>query len=77
MYVDSGASETVIGHNMLPGIMLQKGLACKDGVQYEVSSGELLPNLGEKRMHIRPREGVEKPMTAQVCGANKALPSVQ
>lgn len=47
--VDSGASETVIGEEMLVGIPLKKGEANRRGVQYEVANGVRIPNLGEKR----------------------------
>ena len=49
MAVDSGATETVIGEEMLASVELKEGEACKRGVQYEVASGTLIPNLGEKR----------------------------
>ena len=44
--VDSGASATVIGENMLKAIAAQPG---KAGVEYEVADGIKIPNLGQKR----------------------------
>ena len=46
--VDSGATETVIGEDMLTSIELKEGEAFRRGVQYEVANGILIPNLGEK-----------------------------
>jgi hypothetical protein len=43
MAVDSGATETVVGEDMLQGIKLLEGEACRKGVQYEVASGTLIP----------------------------------
>jgi hypothetical protein len=48
MAVDSGASETVVSDEMIPNVETEAGVASKRGVQYEVASGELIPNLGEK-----------------------------
>ena len=48
MVVDSGATETVVGTDMLTHITTTEGDACRRGVQYEVASGELIDNLGEK-----------------------------
>ena len=48
MAVDSGATETVVGEDMIKGVETKLGEATRRGVQYEVASGELIPNLGEK-----------------------------
>ena len=76
MAVDSGAAETVIGDEMLASVQLQEGEACRRGVQYEVASGTLIPNLGEKRFVAVGEQGEMRKMTAQVCEVNKALLSV-
>ena len=49
MVVDSGATETVVAENMLTSIDTKEDRAYKRGVQYEVASGCLIPNLGERR----------------------------
>ena len=49
MAIDSGATETVVGEDMLTSIDTVEGEAYRKGVQYEVASGTLIPNLGEKR----------------------------
>ena len=76
MAVDSGATETVVGEDMLQGIKLTEGEACRKGVQYEVASGTLIPNLGEKQFVAVGEGGEIRKMTAQVCEVNKALLSV-
>ena len=75
--VDSGATETVIGEEDLPGIEIKAGLASKRGTQYEVANGVLIPNLGEKKFGAYTEEGGLRNITAQVCEVNKPLLSVR
>ena len=77
MAVDSGATETVVGENMLPGVETKAGEASRRGVQYEVANGERIDNLGEKQFTCVGDEGYECNMKAQVCDVNKALLSVR
>ena len=42
MGVDSGASETVLGPEMLPNVPLKEGAQKKRGVEYQVATGELI-----------------------------------
>ena len=77
MAVDSGATETVVGESMLPGVESRPGEASRRGVQYEVANGERIDNLGEKRFSCVGEEGYECNMKAQVCDVNKALLSVR
>ena len=65
--VDSGASETVIGEDMLAGVETKEGLASRRGVQYEVANGVRIPNLGEKKFRGFTEEGLQRSMKAQVC----------
>ena len=51
--VDSGASETVIGEEMVASAELKEGPAARQGVQYEVANGVRIPNLGEKSWSLR------------------------
>ena len=46
--VDGGTSETVIGPDMISNVTFSEGDQFRNGVQYEVATGELIPNLGEK-----------------------------
>ena len=77
MAVDSGATETVVGEDMLQTIETKEGAAFKKGVQYEVASGDLIPNLGEKQFVGINDAGDARNITAQVCDVNKALLSVK
>ena len=75
--MDSGATETVVGEEMLESIMTKEGLASKRGVEYEVANGVKIPNLGEKKFVGMTQEGSSRCVTAQVCEVNKALMSVK
>ena len=74
--VESGATETVVPSEMARQVEVQEGEAYRRGVQYEVASGSLIPNEGEKRFEAVSGEGVARNMVAQVCGVSKALMSV-
>ena len=76
MAVDSGATETVVGEEMLAMIETKDGPASKRGVEYEVANGVRIPNLGEKKFEAVTEDGIERNITAQVCEVNKALLSV-
>ena len=75
--VDSGATETVVGEEMLSVVKTQEGQAQRRGVVYEVANGHRIPNLGEKRFTGVSNEGIQRGMTAQVCDVNKPLLSVK
>ena len=76
MAVDSGATETVVGIDMLESIETSEGEAARKGVEYEVASGQTIPNLGEKQFVAVGEEGCMRKMKAQVCDVNKPLLSV-
>ena len=75
--LDSGATETVMGEDMLSSVETKEGGASKRGVEYEIATGELIPNLGEKKFQAVSQEGVTRSITAQVCAVHKALMSVK
>ena len=62
---------------MLTSIDIVEGDAYRRGVEYEVASGEVIPNLGEKHLTVTIESEVTRNMTAQVCDVNKALLSVK
>lgn len=74
--VDSGATETAIGEVMVAAVETKEGEASRRGVMYEVADGTMIPNQGEKRFKAESEEGVQRTLTAQVAGVNKALLSV-
>ena len=76
MAVDSGATETVVGLEMLKAIKLIEGQAFKRGVKYEVANGVRIPNMGEKTFVGTTDDGTKREITAQVCDVNKPLLSV-
>ena len=43
---DSGASETVIGPNLISNVALSQGEQFQKGVQYEIATGDLIPKSG-------------------------------
>ena len=76
MAVDSGATETVVSEDMIKGVDTKPGEATRRGVQYEVASGDLIPNLGEKNFLAYGEQGQARAIKAQVCDVNKPLMSV-
>ena len=76
MYVDSGATETVIAQQMLSMMEIKESPQSRRGVEYEVANGIKIPNLGQKQFTGYDEAGVEREVTAQVCDVNKALLSV-
>ena len=76
IYVDSGATETVVGEDMLNNIKTIEGECARRGVEYEVANGVRIPNLGEKRFKGVTENGFERGLVAQVADVNKALLSV-
>ena len=76
LYVDSGATETVMSEEMLTSVEVKEGPACKRGVHYEVANGIRIPNVGEKKFNGVTEEGKERTITAQVIAVNKPLLAV-
>ena len=75
LYMDSGAMETVIPPSEAKSIKTRKD----DGmskVQYRVANGEVIPNLGVKRMTWKSEEGFLGKMDAQVTAVTKPLASI-
>ncbi len=65
MYVDSGATETVMSENMLMIVALIEGMAMRQGVTYEVVNGIRTANLGEGEFERVTEDGGVKKITAQ------------
>ena len=76
LVVDSGASETVIGPEMIRSAVLHTGNMQKRGVEYEVADGSRIQNQGEKKFRGITNEEGAVDITAQVCDVNKGLLSV-
>ena len=73
MAVDSGASVTVIGRDMVKAVQAKGAIP---DVKYEVADGSYIEHLGEKNFVALTDAGLEHHMTAQVTDVNKALLSV-
>ena len=76
MAVDSGASETVMGPEVLECVETKESPASRRGVEYEVANGIRIPNLGEKQFKGVTGEGLPRNLRVQVCDVNKPLLSV-
>ena len=72
-----GASEMVVGPDMIYSAEIREGEASKRGVVYEVANVIRIENLGEKRSVGTSEEGASRQITAQVCEVNKGLLSVR
>ena len=76
LYVDSGATETVIAEEMLKMMEIKESPQSRRGVEYEVANGKTIPNLGQNNCTGHTEDGVKRKILAQVCEVNKALLSV-
>ena len=75
--VDSGATETVVGEEMLSNIKTIQGECAKRGVEYEVANGETIPNVGERRCILMSEDSNSpKAITFQIADIHKPLLSV-
>ena len=74
--VDSGAAESVIPQDMLSEVQMHQSAGSKAGVQYVAANGGKMPNLGEKKVFFRTKDGMESNVVFQVTHARKPLASV-
>ena len=71
--VDSGASVTVIGKDMVKAV---EAKGARPDIKYEVTDGSQIEHLGENTFTTFSDSGSEHYMTARVPEVNKALLSV-
>ena len=76
MTVDSGTTETVVGHEMLSNIDTVTGAQQKRGAQYEVANVEMIGHLGEKKFIAVTDNEVVRKLVAQVVDVNQPLLAV-
>ena len=74
--VDSGATETAIGEDVLKAVKKIEGAAYKRSVKYEVANCLRISNLDETRFIGYSEDGQSREIAAQVCDVNKPLLSV-
>ena len=74
---DTGACDIVIPKDMCPGIPIVPSFQSINGMEYEVATGETIPNLGERRCEMWT-EGASQPkaISMQVADVHKALLSL-
>ena len=74
--IDSGAAESVMPEGMLHGIKLEESEGSRRGVHYVTANGGKMPNLGEKKVFFRTKDGGTSSVVFQVTHARKPLASV-
>ena len=71
---DSGACETVMPKGLCSNIQFRESAASKAGVEYEVASGNLVSNLGERHCEIfHDGAGSSMMMQFQVADIHRPL----
>ena len=74
---DTGACDTVIPKDMCPGIPIVPSFQSINAMEYEVASGESIPNLGERRCEMWTDVATTpKAISMQVADVHKALLSL-
>ena len=66
--VDSGASHTVIGHDMVKAV---ESTNRKPGVSYQLADGSRVPHMGEKSFRAYTDAGLLRNVVAQVTDVHK------
>ena len=74
--IDSGAAETVMPATTLQEIKISESSGSRAGLCYVAANGGTMPNLGEKRVKFRTKNGKESNILFQVTHAHKPLASV-
>ena len=74
--IDSGAVEHVLPPNCLPRVRMTESPGSKAGKRYLSATGEAIPNLGQKTLYGKTREGQPRNITFQVAPVRKPLISV-
>lgn len=74
--IDSGAAESVIPPDMLEEVPIQESAGSRSGLYYIAANGGKMPNVGEKHVRFRTKEGLVSSVLFQVTAARKPLASV-
>ena len=75
--VDSGACDSVIDPEDVPGYEVRETKASRSGEAFASATGETIPNLGEIELPFQTREQSWKNLTMQACDVSKPLASVK
>ena len=74
--VDSGAAELVWPDCLMPEIQTKPSVGSQTGVTYIAANGSRMPNLGEKKVHFKTKDGLNSSITFQVTKVKKHLAAV-
>ena len=74
--VDSGAVDTVAPPSVASHVPIESTWASQEGYCYRAANGQLLPNLGERKIKGVTQEGCAVGLTFQVAEVTKVLGSV-
>ena len=74
--MDSGAAESVAPADMAPWVPIQESAGSRAGKKYLSASGEVLKNLGEKKVEVYTNEGMPANATFQVADVTRPLCSI-
>jgi hypothetical protein len=74
--IDSGAVEHVLPPNCLPRVRMIESPGSRAGKRYLSATGEAIPNMGQKTLYGKTREGQPRNITFQVAPVRKPLISV-
>jgi hypothetical protein len=74
--VDSGAVEHVLPPSCLPRVRMTESPGSRAGKRYLSATGEAIPNLGQKVLYGKTREGQPRNITFQIAPVRKPLISV-
>ena len=74
--VDSGAVDTVAPPSVASHVPIESTWASREGYCYRAANGQLLPNLGERKIRGVTQEGSAVGLTFQVAEVTKVLGSV-
>ena len=65
--VDSGAAESVwLAEDLMPEVQTKPSVRSQTGVAHIASNGNRMPNLGEKKVHFKTKDGLNPSITFQV-----------
>ena len=74
--VDSGAVERVLPEHWLQGIRMEESPGSRVGKKYLSATGQEIPNLRQKALYTKTREGQSRGISFQVAPVRKPLMSV-
>ena len=74
--VDSGAAESVWPDGLLPEVETRPSAGSKKGVNYIAANGSRMPNMGEKKVKFKTKDGINSNITFQATKVKKLLAAV-